>query len=238
MNRTQTFTRLGVALVIAAAIGAQIPVSRGTALAADGYPRKNVGKLATAGVIGAIFFRTKGKGGSGGAVRTSPPSIPDVPVAAMGKDCLTATLTGDGSKSLYDVLSGERGRFSGVQSLVGDCDEVLSSLKNDDPLTFLAPENDALGQVSPATVSALRADKSKLCELLKDHILIGRYKYEDLCKLADGKRMLLLSGNTVLLRNTGGKITLNGVEVAPVDMAASNGWIHPVKGMIRTGFPN
>jgi uncharacterized surface protein with fasciclin (FAS1) repeats len=234
MNRTHTFTRLAVALAIAAAIGMQIPASRGVALADDKYKgNKNVGKIATAGVIGAIFFRTKGKGSSPvETVRAVPP------VASVGKDCIQATLTGNANKSIYDVLSSDRGRFSAMQGLVGDCDEVLYSLKNDDPLTLLAPENSALGQVSPATVAQLRADKSKLCELLKDHILIGRYKYEDLCKLADGKRMLLLSGNTVLLHNKGGKITLNGVEVAPVDMAASNGWIHPVKGVIRTGFMN
>jgi uncharacterized surface protein with fasciclin (FAS1) repeats len=83
----------------------------------------------------------------------------------------------------------------------------------------------------------LRADKGKLCELLKDHILIGRYKYEDLCRLADGKKMLLLSGNTVMLGNKNGRVTLNGIEVAPMDIAASNGWIHPVKGMLRTNLP-
>ncbi len=234
MNRTHTFTRLTIALVIAAAIGTQIPASHGVALAADGYKgNKNVGKLVTAGVIGAIFFRSKGKGTTPTeTIRVVPPVVP------VGKDCIPATLIGDSNKSIYDVLSSDRGRFSAIQGLVGDCGEVLNSLKMDDPLTFLAPENGALGQVSPQTVALLRADKSKLCELLKDHILIGRYKYEDLCRLADGKRMLLLSGNTVLLHNKGGKITLNGVEVAPVDMAASNGWIHPIKGIIHTNFPN
>jgi uncharacterized surface protein with fasciclin (FAS1) repeats len=234
MNRTHTFTRLTVALVIAAAIGMQIPASRGVALADDSYKgNKNVGKLVAAGVVGAVFFRSKGKASvPTETVRVVPP------VAAMDKGCIPATLTGDGSKSIYDVMNSDRGRFSGIQSLVDDCGDVLTSLKQDDPLTLLAPENSALAQVSPQSVAALRANKGKLCELLQDHILIGRYKYEDLCKLADGKRMLLLSGNTVLLHNKGGKITLNGVEVAPMDMAASNGWIHPIKGMIHTSFPN
>ncbi|MGC4044161.1 MAG: hypothetical protein QM758_10210 [Armatimonas sp.] len=71
---------------------------------------------------------------------------------------------------------------------------------------------------------------------MKDHILIGRYKFEDLCRLADGKRMLLLSGNTVLLRNKDGRVTLNGIEVVPVDIMASNGLAHPIRGIVRTNM--
>jgi uncharacterized surface protein with fasciclin (FAS1) repeats len=233
MIRTHSLTRLFVALAVAGAIGAQIPVRQGTAIAADSYRRNNTGRFLSAGLIGAVLLRVGGKKAPEGIeIPARPPIVPTVV-----KDCQTATLTGDANQSIYDVLRGDSSRFSGIRGLIGDCDEVTTSLRVDEPLTLLAPENGALAQVSPRTVAMLRADKSKLCELLKDHILIGRYKYEDLCRLADGKKMLLLSGNTVMLGNKNGKVTLNGIEVAPMDIAASNGWIHPVKGVLRTNLP-
>jgi uncharacterized surface protein with fasciclin (FAS1) repeats len=227
MNRAQSITRLVVALTIAAAIGAQVPVQNGIAMA-DTYKRRNTGNFISAGLIGAILFKSSGK-----SKGTRPAPTPP-PIAVLTKDCAKATLSGNTSASLLDNLGSDTTRFSGIRGLVGDCDEVLTSLKIDEPLTLLAPENGALSQVSPQTVALLRADKGKLCELLKDHILIGRYKYEDLCRLADGKKMLLLSGNTVTLGNKSGKVTLNGVEVVPMDIAASNGWVHPIKGLIKT----
>lgn len=224
MNRT-SITHLVVALTIAAAIGAQVPMQGGTAMAADLYKNNSkFGKFVSAGLIGAIFW-----GGRRGSGKTTTTTVETPPVVAV-KDCEKAEVIGDPTKSILDNVGG-MDRFTAVRGLVGDCDEVLNSLRVDEPLTFLAPENGGLGQVSPQTVALLRADKNKLCEFLKDHILIGRYRYEDLCRLADGKRMLLLSGNTVLLGNKNGKVTLNGVEVAPVDIAASNGWAHPLRGV-------
>ena len=101
---------------------------------------------------------------------------------------------------------------------------------------MLAPDDAVLRQMSPQSLALLRADKNRLSEFLKDHIVIGRYTYQDLCRLADGKKLLLLSGNSVLLHNIDGKVTLGGADVVPLDVQASNGLIHSVKGVIRTNL--
>ncbi|MGC4044162.1 MAG: hypothetical protein QM758_10215 [Armatimonas sp.] len=140
MNRTSV-TRIVVALTIAAAIGAQIPVSSGTAMAADGYKNnnKNIGKFISIGLIGAILIAGKRRGGETTTTVETPP------VVAV-KDCAKAELLGDINKSILENLGG-MDRFTAARGLIDDCDEVLNSLRVDEPLTFLAPENGALEQL-------------------------------------------------------------------------------------------
>ena len=51
--------------------------------------------------------------------------------------------------------------------------------------------------------------------------------------MANGKNILTLSGNTVKVTHQDSKVFLNGVQVMPVDMAASNGYVHPLNGVIK-----
>lgn len=230
MNRSNRIVRLVVALSIAALIGAQIPVRSGTALAQDGYPNKTnrFGTALSVGLLGVGLVGAFRRGGGGASIPVPPPK---------SDPCKPAPSVGDSNRPLSDILgSGLRSSFSGANALFAECDEVSESLKNDAPFTLLAPENSAISQLSPQSVVLLKADKDKLCEFLKDHIIIGRYTYEELCRLADGKRLLLLSGNSVVLHNVDGKVTLGGVDVVPLDVQASNGLIHPIKGIIRTNM--
>ena len=229
MRRIHPIARLAVSLSIAAAIGAQIPVSGETALARDGY-RNNFGKSLTVGLIGGVVLAAFGRRGHAEQAGGMVPAVPTGPAP-----CPAVMTAGDGSKSLYELLGTDsRSSFTGMRSLVDGSDEIVRSLGTDDPITVLAPENDAIGQLSAQSLSQIRGDKSKLTEFLKDHVIIGHYRYEDLCRLYDGKKLLLLSGNSVTLHNGNGKVTLNGVEVVPIDVVGSNGLIHPIKGIIRT----
>ncbi len=232
--------RLTVALGLAGLISAQIPMQGGTALAKDGYPliggkflgtgvtNEQILTGTTLGVLGGALIKGLGNKGTvaastGGAV--APPALPNV-------TALKIPLLGDAERPIYDVVSGIPNQFSGIRGLIDDCGDMVGSLKNDGPFTFLAPDNGILGNVSPASVSALRADKGKLCELLQNHTLIGRYKYEDLVRHGN-KNLLTLSGNTVKLTQNNGKVFIEGHEVVPSDIAASNGWVHDLKGVIQ-----
>jgi hypothetical protein len=230
MSRTNPVIRLSVALSIAALIGAQIPVRSGTALAKDGYPdkTKRFGTALSVGLLGVGLVGAFRRGGGGTVIPVPQPK---------NDPCKPATSIGDSARSLFDILGSDpRSSFAGVRTLFGECDEVTESLKTDAPFTLLAPQDGELRQMSPQSLALLKADKDKLCEFLKDHIIIGRYTYEELCRLADGKRLLLLSGNSVVLHNIDGKVTLGGVDVVPLDVQASNGLIHPIKGLIRTNM--
>jgi uncharacterized surface protein with fasciclin (FAS1) repeats len=231
--------RVAAAIGVASLISLQIPVKGGTALARDGYPRgggkflgtsltnEQVFTGVTLGFLGNALLGTLGdKGKTTTTTTTTGPAV--MPAV---KDCLPATLVGDGSKSIYEMLAGNSNNYSAIKGLIDDAG-IADVLKTEGPFTLIAPNNAVLGGVPASTVSALRADKNKLAELLQTHTLIGRYKYEDLCTMADGKNLLTLSGNTIKITRKDGKVFLNGIQVMPVDMAASNGYVHPLSGVI------
>jgi uncharacterized surface protein with fasciclin (FAS1) repeats len=242
MDKKRRVLRLTAAVGLAGLISAQIPMQGGTALAKDGYPLIRGKFLGTSvtneqaftgvalGVLGGALLRTLGDKGKTTTIPTGGGTTPP-PVMAAGKDCLPATLVGDGSKSIYDMLAGAPNNYSAIKGLIDDAG-IADVLKVEGPFTLVAPNNAILGTVPAGTVSALRADKAKLGELLQNHTLIGRYKYDDLCKMADGKNLLTLSGNTLKITHKDGKVYLNGIQVMPVDMAGSNGYVHPLSGVI------
>ena len=241
MNTKNKAIRLITALSVAGLISAQIPMSGGTALAADGY--RNGGKfLGTSidneaaftgillGAIGYSLYKTTqdSKGGESSVVETEMSENSAAAPVETSTDCPASTVMGDGSKSIYDSLSS--GNYSALKGLVDGSSDVTNALSNEGPFTFLAPTNDALGKVPSDTVSMLRGDKVKLTALLEDHAILGRYKVEDLCRSTD-KTLLTLSGKTVRLTHQGGKVYINGAEVMNTTIMASNGTVLPVGSM-------
>ena len=247
MNMKQRAVRLVTALSVAGLISAQIPMSGGTALAADGY--RNGGKFLgtsltneqvftgiTLGVLGYSLYRASQSGktaasapaASGGEMAGG--SMP-APAMTATMDCPASTVMGDGSKSIYDSLSS--GNYSALKGLVDGSSDVTNALSNEGPFTFLAPTNDALGKVPSDTVSMLRGDKVKLTALLEDHAILGRYKVEDLCRHGSDN-FLTLSGKTVTKTVKNGKVYINGAEVMNTTIMASNGMILPLGGVVMT----
>lgn len=238
--------RLVTALSIAGLISAQIPMSGGTALAQDGYKGNNSGKFlgtnvtneqvfsgVTVGVLGYTLYKTlRDRGGdsgmSGGIASGGGGGAAPLPTTPTG---FKVPLLGDGNRPIYDVVAGDNG-YSGIKGLIDGCPDMVDSLRNQGPFTFFAPDNGTLGGVPAARVSALQGSKAKLCDLIETHTVIGRYKYEDLLYHGD-KSLLTLSGKTVKLSHQGNRVFLDGIEVVLTDIAASNGWIHPLKGIFN-----
>ncbi|MGC4047268.1 MAG: fasciclin domain-containing protein [Armatimonas sp.] len=226
--RKQRFVRLTAALGVAVLIGSQIPMQGGVALARDGYPNSSGRFLGTSitteqvftagilGVLGAAVLREKKAGGA-----TSP---------AAGNGNLP--VAGDSNKPIYEVLDSMPNQYSAVKGLVDGCDDVASALKDSGPFTFFSPSNPEVAKISSEEVSALRGDKTKLCAFLQKHTVLGRYKYQDLLTAGE-KKLLTLSGATVTLTQRDGKAYIEGIEVTRSDIAASNGWVHDLKGVIR-----
>ena len=90
-----------------------------------------------------------------------------------------------------------------------------------------------LPQLTPDEATALTnpANREKLIQILKFHIVVGRYTIADLKKMADGTALNTLGGETVVITNAGG-LKINGVPVTEDDIPASNGWIHPIQSAL------
>lgn len=201
----------------------------GVALAQDGYPNSSgrflgtsltTEQVFTAGILGVLGAAIVNERKAGGATAPSAGGNNGLPVA------------GDSTKPIYEVLEGMPNQYSGVKGLIDGCDDLASALKDSGPFTFFSPSNPEVAKISSDEVSALRADKAKLCSFLQKHTVLGRYKYQDLMTAGE-KKLLTLSGATVTLTQNDGKAYIEGIEVTRSDIAASNGWIHDLKGVIR-----
>lgn len=191
----------------------QVPHRSGISFARDCYTgfgcggpppsKSSTGKILNAATIGYVGFRLLGGLRKSGKTAPAPSTTPEIVVPAT-PGCPPVTLAGDAKKSLYEVLS-ER---PGLKKTLDALPELRSALSDSGPFTVFVP-TEGRG-------------------LAEKHVLIGRYTYEDLCRLSDGKKLLTLTGETVVLKNKGGKLTIDGALVQPIDGAASNGWFHPL----------
>jgi hypothetical protein len=209
MRKQQRLARLFLAVTVATAIGMQVPANSGISFAKDCYAgcsgtsKTSTGKILNAATIGYVGFRLLG--GLRKSGKTTPAPTPTETVVPATPGCPPVTRVGNAEKSLYEVLAGR----PGIKKTLDALPELRSALTESGPFTVFVPESGALTE---------------------KHVLIGRYTYEDLCRLSDGKKLLTLTGETVVLKNknTNGKITIDGALVQPIDGAASNGWFHPL----------
>ena len=217
MNFRNRFVRLVTALAVAGAVAVQIPIQgAGTAIAQPSYPIDDRGdffkNITQAGGLALIAYGIINTSRGGGATINAPRA--------------------SASKPIYDVAAGRLEDFSEIKRLV-DLAGLQSALRADGPYTFFAPNNLGLGKLTPEQATELTnpANREKLVQLLKFHIVSGRYTIADLKKLADGTALTTLAGESVTITNTGG-LKINGIPVIEDDIPASNGWIHPIQSAL------
>ena len=249
MSMKNRVIRLTTALTVAGLISAQIPMSGGTALAANkkcnrggrflgtSLTNEQVFSGVTLGILGYSLLKSLRDRGrvatpvpsGGGTVGGGTP-----PVVAMD-DCDKAKSVGNFTESLYDLLGAGSGdvKFSALKGLIDDAG-IASVLKdpNQGPFTVFAPSDSSLSGVPASAISALRANKLKLAEVVSTHVIIGRYSYLDLCRMSD-KNLLTLSGKTVKVTHKNGKIYIDNMLVSPLDFKGTAGYAHPLGGIIN-----
>ncbi len=208
--------RLAAALVVAGVVAGQIPSGTGVAFA-DNYEVPVGGgssseilvasgaALAAYGIISASAGAGSGPLVSGGALGQ--------PIGNLGG------------------ISG--GQFSTLQNLI-DKAGLREFLQASGPYTMLAPVNSAIDELPASTLADLLnpSNKSQLAELLKQHVVQGRYTINALKQLPDGTPLETVDGRTVVITNTGG-LKIDGIPVTGQDIAANNGWIHPLQGVLK-----
>jgi uncharacterized surface protein with fasciclin (FAS1) repeats len=212
------FLRLAVALSVATVVAGQIPTGAGIAFA-DGYePPISGGSSSEVLVIGGAALAAYGiisttAGGSGGGG-------PLISGGSLGRP-------------IGDLGGFSNGQFSALQNLI-DKAGLREALRTGGPYTILAPTNEAIGELAADVVADLLnpVNKEQLANLLQRHVLKGRYTINDLRKLPDGTPLETIDGRTVVVSNKDG-LKIDGVPVTGQDISATNGWLHPLQGVLK-----
>lgn len=106
---------------------------------------------------------------------------------------------------------------------------LVAALEGKGPLTVFAPTDAAFAKVPKATLAALAHNRTELRAVLHYHVLKGRITAAKLVKLHSVKT---LNGQSLRVRVKNGVVTLGGVRVIKTNIAASNGVIHVIDGVL------
>src|SRR6056297_70490 len=143
---------------------------------------------------------------------------------------VTPPVTDSDVPSLYGLISDDP-QFSSVENAI-EAAGLFDDLENGGPFTLFAPSNDAFEALDPAFAGALNADPRLHEDILFHHALAGIH---DSRELREGS-IEMVDGSSVEIDIGPDGITLvSGVTAASVtdaDLAASNGVLHVVDGIL------
>ncbi len=134
--------------------------------------------------------------------------------------------------NLVDALR-EAGTFNTALSAV-EAAGLEDALSGVGPFTLFAPTDDAFAALPEGTLDSLLADPAgDLTQLLLYHVVPGQIAAAD---VQDGQSAETLQGDTLSFAvDADGNVTVNGVAVVRADIAASNGVIHAIEGVLTAG---
>jgi uncharacterized surface protein with fasciclin (FAS1) repeats len=230
MSLKHRVIRFAVALSIAGAISAQIPLNSGTALAADDYGGGGGGGGRT--IIQATVFALVGYGiystitGAGAPAPTS--TTPDPGPGGFG--------AAPGTKPIYDVCaeSEDLNTFAKAADAAG----LKDKLRDPGPYTAFVPTNMAFNQLDQNVLTDLLKpeNKDKLAAIVSFHVINGSYTIEQLKNETqragvEGFKTTTINNQALTITNDGG-LKVNGVAVTESDIQCSNGIIHPLQAVL------
>jgi transforming growth factor-beta-induced protein len=115
---------------------------------------------------------------------------------------------------------------------------VLAAASGGAPITVFAPTDAAFGTAITAlntTPEKLLADKAGLTGILLYHVAPGSLSSKALVKYlgtAESLKVVTLSGSAITVTSAGGKVNIDKAAVATADIAASNGIVHIIDGVL------
>lgn len=118
----------------------------------------------------------------------------------------------------------EAAREAGFSTLLKalEAGALTEFLGGDGPFTLLAPTDEAFAALAPDLLNRLLADEERLNNLLRYHVLQGRYTASDLTGL---DTVTTLEGSDLQVETDDG-VRLDEATVVQPDLAADNGVIH------------
>jgi uncharacterized surface protein with fasciclin (FAS1) repeats len=107
---------------------------------------------------------------------------------------------------------------------------LVNALKDQGPFTVFAPTDAAFAKLPKGTIAKLLKDpKGELAKILEYHVIAGKVTAAD---ITNGMTAKTLEGSTVKFTVKDGKVYVNGALVTTADVAASNGVIHVINGVL------
>jgi len=102
---------------------------------------------------------------------------------------------------------------------------ISAILNNGDLYTFFAPSDIAFGRLPGGIIKDLLRpeSKSRLIQLLRNHIVAGKLSLQD---LQNGDKLKTLDGSELLITENWGKTSINMSVIQNSNIEASNGILH------------
>ena len=116
--------------------------------------------------------------------------------------------------------AGEAGFSTLLKAL--EAGALTEFLGGDGPFTLLAPTDEAFAALAPELLNRLLADEERLNNLLRYHVLQGRYTASDLTGL---DTVTTLEGSDLQVETDDG-LRLDEATVVQPDLEADNGVLH------------
>jgi uncharacterized surface protein with fasciclin (FAS1) repeats len=108
--------------------------------------------------------------------------------------------------------------------------DLVGTLKGEGPFTVFAPTDDAFAALPAGTVEGLLNDIPALTDILLYHVVSGDVRAADVVGLSSATTV---GGQDISIEVVGGEVILNGsIKVVTTDIAASNGVIHVIDGVL------
>ena len=136
-----------------------------------------------------------------------------------------AAMTRSGNIVQTAAAAGQFKTLSKLAQLAG----LAGVLEGTGPYTVFAPTDAAFARLPKATVASLEHNRAKLRAVLLYHVLKGRVTAAELVSLHS---VQTLNGQSLSVRVKNGTVTVGGVKVIKTDVAASNGVIHVINGVL------
>lgn len=114
---------------------------------------------------------------------------------------------------------------------------LVETLKGAGPFTVFAPTDAAFAKLPAGTLDTLLKDpKGDLSSILTYHVIAGKVMAADVVTM-DGKKVKTVQGAELTIKVDGAKVMLvdvagNSINVTATDVAASNGVIHVIDGVL------
>ena len=150
----------------------------------------------------------------------------------------TATDTMDDAEASGDIVDTAVGAGD-FETLVAAVQAagLEETLRGEGPFTVFAPTDEAFAALPPGTVDTLLEDpEGDLSDILTYHVISGEVLAADVAGM-DGQTVTTVNGATLTVGVEGEQVSLtdaagNTVQVVATDVAADNGVIHVIDGVL------
>lgn len=174
---------------------------------------------------------------SSGSTSSTTSSAPSSSTSsAMASSTTSATMSSPAaSKDIVDtaVAAGDFKTLATALTAAG----LVDTLKGTGPFTVFAPTDAAFAKLPAGTVDTLlKTPKGDLSTILTYHVVPGKVMAADVLKL-NGQTVKTVQGAALTVKVAGDKVSLTDatgrtVNVVKTDVAASNGVIHVIDGVL------